>query len=200
VFLIKLTDSINTGRCTMNKKAIIILAEGFEEIEASTPVDVLRRADVDVTVAGLGATLIKGAHGLAYETDVELEDAGDDYDALVLPGGGPGARNLAASSKVSSLLEKMNSEGKIIAAICASPAVVLAPAGILNGKSATCYTGMEENFSENTSFKEEDVVVDGNVVTSRGPGTALSFSLKIAELLSGPDVSGKLKEDLLAGS
>ncbi|MDD4909615.1 MAG: DJ-1/PfpI family protein [Candidatus Omnitrophica bacterium] len=171
----------------MPKKAIVILAEGFEEIEAVTPIDVLRRAGVDVIAAGLTDVKIKGSRGLVVVADKKLEESGTDFDACVLPGGSLGAKNLAASDKVRSLLIKMNQEGKIIAAICAAPALVLIPTGILKGKAATCYPGMQDSFGKNTAYKEDDVVVDGNIITSRGPATALSFALAIAEKLCGKE-------------
>lgn len=182
----------------MSKKAVVILAEGFEEIEAVTIIDILRRAGVDVTVAGLGNLKIKGSHGINITTDKKLDECGLDYDACIFPGGMPGATNLAASEKVKKLIEKMNSEGKLIAAICASPAVVLSPTGVLKNKSATCYPGMESNFSKDTFYKEDGVVADGNIITSRGPATALEFSFVTVEKLLGKAVSDKLRKSTLA--
>ncbi|MCX5696398.1 MAG: DJ-1/PfpI family protein [Candidatus Omnitrophica bacterium] len=183
----------------MSKNAIVILAEGFEEIEAVTCIDVLRRANINVTAAGLSGTLVKGSHGITLAADKKLEQAGSDFDVLVLPGGMPGAANLAASDKVNTLIKKMNGEGKIIAAICAAPAVVLAPTGILNYKNATCSTGMQTNFDKTTKFKNERVVVDDNLITSRGPGTALSFALTIVEKLIGKELAQKIGTAALAG-
>ncbi len=183
----------------MGKNAIVILAEGFEEIEAVTCIDVLRRANINVTVAGLSGTLIKGSHGITLAADKKLEQAGSDFDVLVLPGGIPGATHLAASHKVNILIKKLNGEGKIIAAICAAPAAVLAPAGILNNKNATCFPGMQTNFHKTTKFKDERVVVDDNLITSRGPGTALSFALAIVEKLIGKELAQKIGTVTLAG-
>lgn len=183
----------------MPKKAIVILAEGFEEIEAVTPIDILRRAGVDVTVAGLGGVKIKGSRGLVVAADKTLDEAGMDFDACVLPGGSLGAKNLAASDKVKQLISKMHTEGKIVAAICAAPALVLAPLGILKGKAATCHPGMQTNFAKDTSYREDAVVVDGNIITSRGPATALPFALAIAEKLCGKEVSGNVRKATLAG-
>lgn len=182
----------------MAKKALIILAEGFEEIEATAPIDLLRRAEVEVTVAGLGVLKVKSARNVMIVADKTLNETQADFDALILPGGGEGAKNLAASEKVKSLIKEMNQKEKLVAAICASPAVVLMPTGILKNKSATCYPGMEKNFDSSTEFKEESVVVDGNIITSRGPGTALLFALAIVEKLCGREVSEKLKKDTLA--
>lgn len=182
----------------MSKKAIVVAAEGFEEIEAISLIDILRRAGIEVTVAGLGNTKVRGAHGLTIITDKELKDAGSDFDACVFPGGMPGATNLAASERVKGLIQKMNSESKVIAAICASPAIVLAPTGILKNKSATCYPGMQGDFGKDINFKEDVVVADGNVITSRGPATAVSFSLALVEKLLGSETADKLKKALLA--
>lgn len=181
----------------MAKNALIILAEGFEEIEAITCIDVLRRANIDLTVAGLQALVTKGSHNISITTDKELDKVGRNFDALILPGGMPGAINLAASQKVKSLILEMQSCGKIIAAICASPALVLAPTGILNNKTATCFPGMQNNLDKTTRYKTENVVIDENIITSRGPASALLFAVSIAEKLLGKDTSERLKKDLL---
>ena len=181
----------------MKRQALMILADGFEEIEAVAPVDVLRRAQVDITVAGLGSSSITGAHNITIETDVIFEDYNFLPDVVIFPGGLPGAENLAASVKVKDLILKMNSEEKIIAAMCASPALVLAPTGILSGRAATCYPGLEENFSPDIKFVEEEVVQDANVITSRGPATALVFGLSLAENLVGRTKADMIAEQML---
>ena len=178
-------------------KAVVILAEGFEEIEAVTPVDVLRRAEINVVTAGLGGTVIQGSHGISIATDMELTKAIKGADALILPGGLPGAENLAASEIVGEMIKAMNKEGKIVAAICASPAYVLAPSGVLKEKKATCYPSCEERFGESTSFVKDRVVQDGNIITSRGPGTALEFTLKIVEALAGKERAAGLRKGML---
>jgi len=178
----------------MKKKALVVLAEGFEEIEAVAPIDILRRAEVDVTVAGLRGDSVTGAHGVEIKADVVFGDYKLLPDAIVFPGGMPGAENLASSVELKDMVLKMHSGGKLIAAICASPAIVLAPEGILRGRTATCYPGLEKNFSPDVKFVKEEVVQDGNVITSRGPATALVFGLKIAE-----NLAGKAKTDMLAG-
>jgi protein deglycase len=183
----------------MAKKALIILAEGFEEIEAVTAIDVLRRAGVEVTAAGLTDTRVKGSRGVIVLTEKTLEVALKcDFDALVLPGGIPGAANLAASSEVKALVKAMHQSEKIIAAICAAPSLVLAPTGILKNKSVTGYPGMTENFEKSTIYKETIVVVDNNIITSRGPGTALAFALAIAEKLVGKEAADKVRQATLA--
>lgn len=183
----------------MAKKAIIVLADGFEEIEAVTVIDILRRAEVNITVAGLGDTKVTGSRGLNITVDKKLDEAGSDFDALIFPGGMPGATNLAASDKVKNLIQKMHSEDRLIAAICAAPAIVLAPTGILKGRSATSYPGMQKNFGKDVTYKEENVITDGNIITSRGPGTALLFALTIVEKLAGKEIKDKIKKATLAG-
>ena len=183
----------------MAKKALIILAEGFEEIEAITAIDILRRAQIETVAAGLNNKIIRGSHGIKINADVLLDEFKADTDALLLPGGSPGAENLAKSAKVASLINKMFKKGSIIGAICAAPALVLEPTGILKHKKATCYPGMENLFSAEVRFSQEAVVCDGNIITSRGPGTALAFSLKLVEMLIDKAAALRLAERTLAG-
>ncbi|MBP9732911.1 MAG: DJ-1/PfpI family protein [Candidatus Omnitrophica bacterium] len=182
---------------TTAKKVWVILAEGFEEIEAVTPIDVLRRAGLEVTVAGVGSASIMGAHGIRITADREVGSHGDIPAAIVLPGGMPGASNLAASSEVTALIRKVHASGGIVAAICASPAVVLAPLGLLDGMSATCYPGFEDRLGASVKHSAERVVRAGNVITSRGPGTALEFSLAIVEALAGGPAVEALKDQMV---
>jgi len=180
-----------------DKKALMVLADGFEEVEASAPVDVLRRANVNVTIAGLSKKEVPGARGIKVLADTTLDEAKGDFDAVIFPGGQAGAENLSKSERVRNLIKEMNKKGKIIAAICASPAVVLAPTGVLKDKKAACYPGMEKEFSKDTCSSTEAVVIDGNIVTSKGPGTALDFGLKLAELLAGKEIASSVKEKML---
>jgi len=184
----------------MQKKVLILLAEGFEEIEAVTIMDVLRRAGLQVTVAGVGSTEITGAHDIRIISDVVLDQYQDTPDAVILPGGMPGSENLKLSSKVSEIIKKVYSQKKLVGAICAAPAIALGPTGILDGKKATCFPGFERHLPSSVKFSEDRVVVDGNVVTSRGPGTSLEFSLKIVEQLSGKEISDQMKERMLVRS
>ncbi len=184
----------------MSKKVLVILADGFEEIEAVTPIDVLRRAGLEVTLAGVSGKTITGAHGIKFQTDVTLDEYKGLPDAVILPGGLPGAKNLGESKKVGELVRQMNSQKKLIGAICAAPALVLAPAGILNGRKATCYPGFEKNFPPPVSFSGERVVVDEHIITSRGPGSALEFALELVEQLAGKEKAQTLKEGLLVKS
>lgn len=183
----------------MAKTAVVILAEGFEELEAVAPVDVLRRAGVHVTIAGVAGLQVKGSRGIGVQADVLLKDVHDLPDAVILPGGLPGATNLARSEEVKTLVKKMNIAGKLVAAICAAPAAVLAPLGILDGKKATCYPGCESDLSSKITHSQENVVVDGNVITSRGPGTALEFALAIAVRLAGQEMADTVRGKMLVG-
>lgn len=178
-------------------KAVVILADGFEEIEAVTQIDVLRRAGVAVTVAGLDKSPAKGAHGIMIETDATLYSLGDDFDAVILPGGMPGSESLGESDAVVGLLKKQRESGRIIAAICAAPAFAPVRAGVLDGKRATCYPSFESRFGDKTTFSEERVVIDGNIVTSRGPGTALEMALALVSELVSPEKAAEIKNGML---
>jgi 4-methyl-5(b-hydroxyethyl)-thiazole monophosphate biosynthesis len=178
----------------MKKSVLVVLADGFEEIEAVTPIDILRRAGLDVTVAGLDKLEVAGQSGLKIRADLTLDRFEGLPDAVVLPGGAQGASNLGASSSLSALLVKMREKKRLIAAICAAPALVLARQGFLNGRKATAYPGYEKNFSSEIAFSDARVVVDGDLVTSRGPGTALEFSLELVRRL----VDDKTAADILA--
>jgi len=178
-------------------KAIVILAEGFEEIEAVTCIDVLRRAGIEVVVAGLNDLKVKAARNTLVLADKKLDDAGADFDACILPGGMPGAGNLAGSRAVNTLIKDMAAKNKLIAAICAAPPVVLIPTGVLKNRSATCYPGMNGSFGKDTVYKPASVVIDNNIITASGPATAMVFALAIVEKLCGKSVVDKLKKALL---
>jgi 4-methyl-5(b-hydroxyethyl)-thiazole monophosphate biosynthesis len=184
----------------MKKTALVILAEGFEEIEAIAPVDVLRRAGVRVTLVGVESLGVNSSRKIGIQADALLKDIKDLPDAVILPGGLPGATNLAKSGEVAELVKKMNGAGKIIAAICAAPAVVLASLGILDGKKATCYPGCESDFSKATVHCKARVIEDGNIITSQGPGTALEFSLAIAARLVGKELADTVRGKMLIPS
>ncbi|HBP21121.1 MAG TPA: DJ-1 family protein [Planctomycetes bacterium] len=182
------------------RRAVVVLAPGFEEIEATTPIDVLRRAGVEVIVAGLQTPAVVGAHGLGLSVDLLLDQLSGDVDALILPGGLPGAANLAASEEVGEWIQRVASGGGVVAAICAAPALVLAPSGVLAGKRATCYPGFEDRFPSEAQHEEARVVVDGRLITSRGPGTALEFSLALVAELVSPERAAELAQGMLAGA
>ena len=184
----------------MEKKVIVLLAEGFEEVEAVTPIDYLRRAGCSVTVAALTESLlVKGSHGIAITADTTLKAvdlANSSWDAVVIPGGIPGADNIAACKDALALISKMATAEKVVAAICASPARVLAPIHLLIGRGFTCYPGMEKEV-ENAAFRDDPVVIDGNLITSRAAGTAGLFAAAIVERLVGKEASLKLSKSVL---
>lgn len=165
------------------KTSYVFLADGFEEIEAVAPVDILRRAGMIVkTVSVNGVKTVTGAHGVPYVADYLFEEVEfDDAEWLILPGGMPGATNLYEFDPLGTLLKEHNQKGGRIAAICASPAVVLAPLAILNGKKATCYPGFEKEIISGVEMTGERVVVSENVITANGPASAYLFGLAIVE-------------------
>ena len=173
----------------MIKTALVPIAEGSEELEAVTIIDVLRRASVEVTVASAneGKKLqICGATGTNIVADKMLNDCSENlYDLIALPGGLPGAEHLAAHSVLDSLLREQAQQGKLIGAICAAPALVLASKGLLLDKAATCYPSFQQALEAKEVDSEARVVVDGNFITSQGPGTALDFALQLVEQLCG---------------
>ena len=179
------------------KKALVILADGFEEIEAFTVIDILRRADISVAAAGLSKKEIKAAHNVTVIADKILTETDINYDALILPGGMPGSSNLAEADIVKKIILSMHKNNKIIAAICAAPALVLAPLSLLNNKKATCYKNMETHFEKSTSFSSQNVVVDSNIITSRGPATAAEFAFTITELLTGKEKRSQIETGML---
>jgi len=172
---------------------MVPLADGFEEIEALTIIDVLRRAGLKVETVGVVGSTITGAHGVRVIADKRLMEISEDYDAIVLPGGSPGYINLSRTAKILEILKKMNEQGKIVAAICGSPAV-LAKAGILENKKATIYPGMERELPRP---RAERVVVDGNIITSQAAGTTMEFALKLVEILVNKEKASELRTDLV---
>ncbi len=165
----------------MSKQVAVLFADGFEEIEGVTVVDVLRRARVQVTMIGLERRVVTGSHGIAIQADTTLPDvvaAGLWFDGVVLPGGMPGAATLRDSPAVADFVRSQHRRGAIAAAICAAP-IVLGRAGLLAGKDATCYPGFEVDLG-GAALATDPVVDAGDVVTSRGVGTALEFALALA--------------------
>ena len=178
------------------KKVLVPLAEGFEEIEAITVIDVLRRADLDLTTCHVGSNPVKGAHGVPLMADRPLEKVeAADFDLICLPGGMPGATHLKESEKVLTLVKQIEARGGWVAAICAAP-IVLAHAGVLQHKKATCYPGFEKQLSS-ALYTREQVVVDGRIITANGPGAALPFALKLVECLAGKAAVDRLREQML---
>jgi 4-methyl-5(b-hydroxyethyl)-thiazole monophosphate biosynthesis len=180
-------------------KALVFLAPGFEEIETITIVDILRRCNVEVTVAGLRQNVVGGAHGIKVVPDKYIDEADlKEFDAVVLPGGSPGYINLRKDRRVLTMVKAAFESKKLVAAICASPAV-LSDAGILKDRICTIYPGMEGELVKGGGNPIEDlVVVDANIITSRGPATALLFALKLAERLAGKKVAEEVKKTTLA--
>ena len=178
-------------------RVLVPLAEGFEEIEAVTVVDLLRRAGIEVHTASLDGPRVTGSHGIALMADVALDAASaDDYDMIVLPGGMPGAENLKNDARVTSLLRRFAADGRYTAAICAAPSV-LAHAGLLEERSATSYPGfLNANSAPGIRLRDDAVVVDGKVVTSRGAGTAMEFGLALIGLLRGAEARRLVEERL----
>ena len=175
------------------KKAMILMYDGFEEIEATTIIDVLRRAGVSLDTVGITGIQVAGAHNVRMMLDKKFMDINpDQYDALIIPGG-HGTDNLTRSAKLMETISKMYNSNKLVAAICAAPSV-LAKAGILDDKKATIYPGMER---ELPYPRDERVVKDENVITSQGPGTAMEFALAIVRALVGADAVVRLKEDMV---
>jgi 4-methyl-5(b-hydroxyethyl)-thiazole monophosphate biosynthesis len=179
-------------------KILVPLAEGFEEIEAMSVVDILRRADVEVVTAGLKEGLAQGAHKVKVMPDTTLEKIDyRDFDGLVLPGGAPGFINLGNDERILNMAREMDRAGKYVAAICAAPSVLI-KAGVLQGRRATVSPSGKAQVEDCADFSEDRVVVDKNLITSRSPGTAVEFSLKLVEVLMGKEKMQQVKEQTMA--
>jgi 4-methyl-5(b-hydroxyethyl)-thiazole monophosphate biosynthesis len=177
-------------------KVVVPLADGFEEIEAMAIIDVLRRAGIEVTVAGLHSGLIESARRVKIAPDTTIDTVTvDDFDMIILPGGQPGSDNLNANERVRGLIRDFHNNGKLTAAICAAP-YVLANAGVLDGKRVTSYPSFKDKLGGGL-YQEKTFVEDGNIMTSRGPGTAICFALAIVEKLVGKEKADTIKEAML---
>lgn len=183
------------------KTALILLAEGFEEVEALTPVDYLRRAGLNaLTVSVSGAASVTGARGVTVMADAAWGKMPPDFDCLILPGGMPGSKHLAADPEVIALARRALAEGKIVAAICAAPALVLGKAaGLLSGKRFTCYPSMENEAGSGGTHSKERVVIDGNLITSQGAGSAGEFSIALIQALCGKAKAQEIAASVLLG-
>ncbi len=178
------------------RKAYILLANGFEETEALVPYDILKRGGVDVQLVSISNTcLVFGSHRAMITANQTISEGLWTHDLIILPGGMPGALNLADSEKVAEELKRANEEGKYIAAICAAP-MVLGKLGLLKGKRATCYPGFEKEL-DGAVTTGEDVVVDGKIITAIGPGADFKFGLKLLELLTDSDTANLVKEQMI---
>lgn len=162
----------------------VLLANGFEEIEALTPVDVLRRADIEVMTAGIDGQIATGAHGITVACDMCAADIeNSQVDGIILPGGMPGTTNLQEDENVSKLINYCVENNLMIGAICAAP-MILGELNLLDGLKATCFPGFEEHL-HGAELCEQNVVAEGNIITSKGAGTAMEFSAVIVDYLTG---------------
>lgn len=178
----------------------LFLADGFEEIEALTPVDVLRRAGVSVTTVGIGGDVIRGSHGIEVHADMpDVMYRDSRPEMIILPGGMPGTKNLDASSTVDSALKAAEKSGAWIGAICAAP-MVLGKRGILKGHRAVCYPGFE-GYLEGAvleGFEQSKVVIDGRIITAAGMGVALNFALALTKNLCGEEKAEQIRKSIIA--
>lgn len=177
---------------------MVLLAEGFEEIEALTPVDYLRRTGVEVDMVSLTDDLkVKGAHGIEVLANKRIEEINEhsSYSGVIIPGGLPGATNLRDDYRVIRLVKEYNDKGRLVAAICAGP-IVLQRAGIIKEKNITSYPGFDKELKDG-KYKEDIVVQDGNIITARGPAAAVYFALKISEYLQGGEKARELRKAIL---
>lgn len=169
----------------------VFLANGFEEIEALTPVDILRRAELEVKTVGVGGKTVTGSHGITVTADVEEKDVTtDDMEMMILPGGMPGTLNLEKSPIVTACAEYCARNEIYLAAICAAPSI-LGHLGILDGREAICFPGFEHEL-KGATISEKHVCVDGSVITAKGMGVATQFGLTLAGLMAGKDVADKI--------
>lgn len=174
----------------------VFLANGFEEIEALCPIDLLRRAGVEVTCVGIGSEVIRGAHGITVHADIpDIMYKDPSPEMIILPGGMPGAENLDRSRIVDTAIRIANNKGAYIAAICAAP-FLLGKRGILHGKQAVCFPGFEDMLDGANVVDSESVVVDGNIITAKGMGAAISFGLTLVSLLRGQETALTIREGI----
>ncbi|MEG0918604.1 MAG: DJ-1/PfpI family protein [Anaerovoracaceae bacterium] len=173
----------------------IHLATGFEEVEAITTCDYLRRAGIKTKLVSIEGAKVRGAHNIAIDADLLFNEA--DYNlcqAIVLPGGLPGTTNLMAHQDLRNEILKANKQGKLICAICAAP-MILGDLGIINGKTVTIYPGLDEKLT-GAHYEDSVAIRDGNIITSRGPATAVDFALKIIEAIKDNKASEEIKKDI----
>ena len=178
-------------------KAAIHLAEGFEEIEAITTTDILRRAEIETLIVSVsGRRTVTGSHKITVICDQVFDEIDyNEYDIIILPGGMPGSKNLNSHSGLKKIIKQFYAEGKFIAAICAAP-MVLGNLGLLKGKEVVCYPGFE-SYLPNSVISEDIVIQSDNIITAKGPGATIEFALKIIEVLKGEDISKKIRKSLM---
>ncbi len=177
-------------------KIVVLLADGFEEVEAITPIDYARRAGIDVTVAGVSGRDVLGGHGIRVSSDITLDELHGSFDAVIIPGGTGGAENISSDEASMALIRRHLYDGALVAAICAAPAVVLGRHSLLSDRRFTCYPGLEETVEVGT-HSEDRVVIDGNLITSRGAGTAAEFSFAIIEYLLDVETAESVRSQIL---
>lgn len=181
-------------------KVLVPLANGFEELEAITIIDLLRRAGIEVITAGLDEKPVTASRKNVLIPDTSIDKVNpDEFDMVILPGGLPGADNLRDSPQIQSILQHQYQNNKPIAAICAAPKA-LAKAGILKGKTITCYPGaLDQVDTSQFNITEKNIEIDGNIITSRGPGTAMDFALTLIELLASKTLRNEVETQLVRG-
>lgn len=173
----------------------LFLADGFEEVEAIAPLDILRRAGISVTTIGVTGELVTGAHNICVKADADISSVMlEDIDAVILPGGLGGTNNLDASAEVKDIVKNASDHGKLVCAICAAPSI-LGKMGLLNGKDATCYPGFEEYF-DGGNYTGASVIMSGNIITADGMGSAYKFGFEIVKALIDEQTSEKIKKQI----
>lgn len=174
----------------------ILLAPGFEEAEALVPADLLRRANIETALVTVTGKPVPGSHGITVTADIALEDVDlSKADMVVLPGGGPGYKNLGREPRVERLVKEAAEKGLWVAAICAAP-TLLGKWGLLTGKDAVCYPGMEEGLTDAQARMDQRFVTDGKIITGRAAGSAFDFGLALVEALAGKDEASKVRHDI----
>jgi len=176
-------------------KVLVPLADGFEEIEAVTVIDILRRAGIETVTAAINDNPVKGSHGIFVTADMLL-DENIHFEAIVLPGGMPGSANLKKDTRILRMIKRIGNSGGLTAAICAAP-IVLSEAGILNKKKFTCYPGYEDEITEGIHVLDK-IVTDGSIITGMGAGCAPLFALTIVEYLKNKETSDEIREKIIA--
>jgi len=174
-------------------RVLVPLAEGFEETEAITTIDILRRAGIDTVTAALNKNPVTGSHKISVLAD-KLLDENEEFNAIALPGGMPGSSNLRDDNRVINIVKKINASGGLTAALCAAP-IVLSKAGVLKGKKYTCYPGFENEIAE-AVLTNKNVVTDGTIITGKGAGHAVQFALAIVAFLKGEGTAKNASEGL----
>lgn len=187
-----LTNQPDNGYDADMKPILVLMAPGFEEIELTAPIDILRRLEIPVITAGVKGRYVEGAHGMVMAADILMVDAdAGDYDGIILPGG-PASWLLRDTPGVLSLVRAMHKEEKLVAAICAAP-IALEAAGVLAGRQATCYPGVETDLKSAAAVLAQPTVIDGRLVTGRGPGAALEFGFALGTVLGKEEQVAELR-------